>query len=260
MQDLNKPSFMTVEEAKEGRKIILKIIKRLVDSSFEFLNVGRYSTSIPLSILALEELAKADLLRRAIKDDRDITVNEWSRLTSWGGKSHVHKLIWMLEKKEEGLQRWTENDVQIMNQINRNFGITLSYPDKKSMQEDVVMFKNLVPKLKDLKEDCLYSNWDPRERRWNYFDRRFTEDVKSLLASYLYLEARKEFFLQKMWSDISDKKFKDYTNEDWKKLEGSTNRKEAYKIMEDTMKKIGTNMDLIVSALKQYERPVFKKK
>ena len=245
---------MTLEEATNGHKIILKIGKRLLDSSFIFFENGRYSSSIPLSILAMEELAKADFLRRSVFEYKEVNRNRWYNLTSRGGKSHIHKLTYAVDEKEKALQKWTETTIKELNEVSKKLDMHSFSRNKDSVSVEIKLFQKILPKLKNLKEDCLYSSWNVKERKWDYFDRRFTDDVKSILARFLFLSAKKRYHVEKFYFDMLDKDFENYSEEEWEKLNESENRQELSKVQKELSKRITPNLGLIVTALMQYEK------
>ena len=240
------------EEAKEGQKRIMKMANRLLNSSQKFLKEGQFSISIPLTILAFEELAKVDFLRIRIRDNQEISFKDWNNLT-FGKGAHFLKLKWTLKKKSKKLEKWTEEDIQSLNFVNQKLGLNVQYKNKNAIQKDVDLFLPLIPKFKVLKEDCLYVNWDKSIRKWTYFDRRFTENVKQLIANYLYLEARREFFIQKLAEDMPNYIFARFTDDDWSKLEKSKNRLEIIKIQNEISKVITGKLEIFKSAINQYK-------
>ena len=260
MQDLTKNNFMTLEEAKDGYDRIMKLVKHSIDNSHNFLKEGKYSSSIPTSILALEEIAKAEFLRRSVHNAQQIDIREWIQLTMRGGSSHVNKLLYDVHKREKSLERWSENDIQALNAINKKLGLMTVHSNKESVKTDNEFFKKILPKLKDLKEDCFYSSWDDVNRKWNYFDRRFPDKVKSIMTRYLFLTAKRGYFLLKFKNEMESKKqFKDYTDADWDRLSKSENRLEVIKLEQELSKIFSSSFDLIVASLMQYTRNIKNK-
>lgn len=244
--------FINPNEAGEGYDKIIKVVKRLLKNSHGHLKIGEYSNSIPLSILALEETAKADYLHMANKNNKGISRKEWENLTS-GGKSHITKLMYMTDKRAKSLERWSEDDIQAMNYYNSKIGFVSKYPNKSAIKQETEFFRKIIPKLKNLKEDCFYTSWIHEERKWNYFDRRFPENIKKFLATYLYFEARKGYFLQLLWFDFPRKKMlKDYSEDEWSKIMNSPNRKEVISSQNELIKCVRGKYELLINALSGY--------
>lgn len=246
-----KTNFITVNEAKIGFKNMMKVIRRILSDAELCKKNGRVSSVVSLSILALEEISKADFFRRKIKENKTITENEWKKLTAGG--SHETKLNWPLDKKAEKLEKWSYVDFQALNEVNQKLGIDLHYMNKEGMKEDIELFRKIVPKFNKIKQECFYTNWSPKNRTWSYFDKRFSDKIKKLISDFLYYEAKKDFANLQFAIELPNKKFKDYTDSDWAKIKESKSCKELQKTVSDLNNVLSGDFSLFVSTISNYD-------
>jgi len=243
--------YITFEEAKEGYKKMMKVVKRLLGDAELNLENGRYSSSLSLTILALEELAKADYFRLKIGEKKGLTKSEWNKLTLGG--SHDFKLNYFLDRKKVRVEKMTDENVRELSQLAVKFGVPITYNNKDELKLEIEMFKKIIAKFNLIKQECFYTNWDAKNRKWNYFESRFSDKVKLAISEYLFLEAKKDYYNEKFALELPAKPFQAFNSEDWVKVEKSENRIELAKAHQKLMKKVRINLQLIRDTLSELE-------
>ena len=243
---MDEEYFINEQETKEGYEKMLKVIKRLINDSKLCLDNSRYSASVSLSILTLEETAKADFFRLKIKESKGITKKEWKDLTA-GGDSHIKKLNWFLDKKEKGLERWTEEDIASLHEVNSFLGFGVNN-NKEDMKKEIELFRMVVAKFNIIKQSCFYTSWNINYHEWKYFDSMFPDKIKIVMANYLFIESKRNFLSLQFAKVLPDKKFVDYTQEDWDRARNSNIRKEIEKTYTEGNKKL-KDFGLLINAL-----------
>lgn len=145
-----------INEMIDGAVICLKNANRLTDDSTLAFDNERYSTSISLSVLALEEMGKVYLLLDATKNNRSITKKIWHDEF----ESHIKKL----QSLPNYLSTFVENQ---------------STTSKKELERFTIFLKLLSQK----KLESFYVDWNATENNWFYFDDHETLSQKRMLAS-----------------------------------------------------------------------------
>ncbi|NIP61462.1 MAG: AbiV family abortive infection protein, partial [Nitrosopumilaceae archaeon] len=203
---------------KEGFTQCHSVIKRLLNDAELNLKNGRYSSSIALSILAIEELAKSDLLRSKIIRDEELTYEEWDKLT-FGKKAHLLKLNWYpTKRKEKLLNRWSDLDIQALNEANKKLGFPNNFANRDSLFKEIELSEKVNPKLNQIKQDCFYLKWDKKNSNWTTFEKKFSDKVKKAIATWLVTIVRHDSLLQQYFFEYPKKPVKDWTDEDWCRL------------------------------------------
>ena len=93
---------MDQDEIQEGIKLCIENAKRLLDDSKLLFDNKRYPASILMSIVSLEESAKAAKLQEYYHDGRDLTKSQWKRE---GFLSHAKKLEKNMKLRGQAIDR-----------------------------------------------------------------------------------------------------------------------------------------------------------
>ena len=191
---------------------------------------GRYSSSVALSILAYEEISKADEIRLKIKDGKSLSEDEWDKM-SFGIEAHKIKLSGVIERREKRLNALSQRQADFLNAVNNTLGFSGTI-DLELSKEQAKSLKTIFPKLNLVKQDCLYLNFDKKNKQWSYFDKRFKENEKKAIAYCLIMETKRLLLLQKWISNFPNKPFLQYTDEERKWVKNLDN-KELRKVVEE---------------------------
>lgn len=236
------------KETKEGYRRILKIIHRLLSDSELCKKQGRFATSVALSILTLEENAKADFFRRKTNDGLGVTKKEWEKLTRNKGKSHNFKLHWHLDNKEKSIEKWNQNDINALNAVNARLGLYKNSTGKKELESEIVLFKKIIPKFNAIKQSCFYTTWS-KDEKWKYFDNIFSDKLKVLIADFFFFEAKKQYLYLILRKKTPKKQFRHFSKDDWKTMIDAKELQEVKKINKQISKTVSKQFDLIIQAI-----------
>jgi len=224
--------FISPKKVKEGMEKSHKVINRLLNDAELLLKHGRYPASVSCAILAYEEEAKADYLRKKAQKNEGITKTEWNDLTASPGM-HTRKLTSLTKRRSERIQRFQDKDNELFGFLNQAL---LGLPGGGNVSNAKRVFSELnrvFPKLNSMKQDCFYLEWDSGNGNWSYFDKRFDEKTKKAIAESLIMESRRELLNQKYLLNVPIKKFVDMTKEDFLKLKEQKATKEYGKFLQN---------------------------
>lgn len=153
---------ITIDKLLDGANLSLRNTKRLLEDSETSLNNNKYSISIVLSILALEEFGKHFLFLEHILEQKEITKKEWH------DKFENHGIK---------LRAW----VNFLGKI---------YPEKENEQE----FQNEIKKLQELvsawqhrKLEALYLDWNSYDNEWFSYDLFNEHDKKKESSATFFI-------------------------------------------------------------------------
>lgn len=227
-----------LEYLKSGLNLVFEHTDQLLKDSELLLKKKRYSTSIPLSIIAIEEVGKSNFLESLIKLKKPITNKFWKEITR-GGIAHVKKTTSLILAEKNFLDSLSQKQNLEGNRIMEKMGIPVT--DNKMLKIGNMLRKATYLRLESLKHDCLYVNRDGKT--WTNFSNRFTTHEQLSIAHYLFIIALRTHTSHKFSLSIPQKPFKEYSKEDIKKSKSKWN-KESKPIMKKTYtKKLGRLID-----------------
>ena len=209
--------YISPEQVKDGFKKCHAVVNRLLKDAELLMKNGRYSSSVSLSILAYEEVSKANDLRLKINDGKGLTLPEWAKM-SFGRIAHDLKLSSIVEAREKRLERLNQGQADFLNQVSNKIGLP-GYVDFQETKNQTMLLKDIFPKLNSVKQDCFYLNWDEKGKDWTYFDRKFNEKTKKAIAKFLITTTEGIMVSQKFTMDIPTKPFVQYSDEEWEKVQ-----------------------------------------
>lgn len=217
-----------LENMEIGLWAIIKNTDRLLLDSELLLKKKRYSASVPLSILAIEESGKVLFLSSLIQLKKPLSEKFWNEVTK-GGISHVKKTTGLIFARTKYLENRNDED-SILDETLKNAGIKLT--ELKRAKIDNMIMKATFLRLEKLKHDCLYTDMD-KNKNWKDFDSRFNSYEKKAIATYLYILSLRQHVLQKFSLSIPQKPFVEYTINEKKMLKTKW-KKEVKSIMKKT--------------------------
>lgn len=180
--------IIPLDRLQEGHSKCAKHIELLIDSCDVLLSSRKYPTTIALSILALEESAKLELIQNHLIHNVGISKKEWDSVTSYG--SHSKKLKNPVREEVEAFKRVGKEIVDHVGEWNEYlFGFpTPSYEDYQSITEKHYEY---FGKLNFVKQDCLYMKWD--NSKWKTFS-IFSENQQKALAFYRVVHTKLVYY------------------------------------------------------------------
>jgi len=156
-------------------------VELLLESSKLLHDSKKYSLSIPLSILALEECAKLNLFSRKVYQKRGVSQEEWSSLSKGG--SHDTKLTRPLTDSKKELLQKGEKGFQIVKARQQKLGSVIKYTSLDEIVSAYAEEANTIKVLNKIKKLCLYVDW--KEGNWQSLVSNFTTRQKKILSRYL---------------------------------------------------------------------------
>lgn len=219
--------FISFEDIKEGYKKCHKVIHRLVSDAELALENGRFSNAVSQAILAHEELGKAEYFRLKMKEKKGLTQKEWKEI-SFGGKSHLNKIKALMDTKLKIIEEsYSRRDPTGPAKAVAMHGFEVS----NNIDEEALyahrLFDTILPTLNLVKQDCFYLNWNEDGKKWIYFESRFSEKIKKAIAIFVISQTKHSLYLQKYMTELPDKLFNEYSDEDWKKAKNSETHKKV---------------------------------
>lgn len=219
---------------REGYKISLLVVDRLLQDSELLLKKKRYSSSIPLSILALEEFSKILIFEAVSKQNKGLPKSIWTKLS--GGGSHLNKLSLYADARKKILEIKTPKKFdEIYKKFSKDIGLT----DKvggKHVDHETELFQKLLPKLNSIKMKCFYLDYDFETEYWIYFDGYYKPEFKEALAKFLHLFIRILSFSHHIFSNLP-KNALDYDKKELKSIRNSKDVKLLAKLQKQMYSK-----------------------
>ena len=182
---------MPMSKLEEGFHEGFAHVQKMIDSSSVLHKSGHHSTSIAISILAHEELAKLRYVVAHIRDQKPIDLKEWKKLSRGG--SHNAKLEKFYADFYNDIIRLCLERPETVLGTNPN----LTMEEVRDFPKRVVL-KHLTVlgcKLNDIKKECIYLDWNGAA--WSTFDNTTTKDERAALAAFLHVLVLRTIFVIK---------------------------------------------------------------
>jgi len=177
----------------DGYKKSKRQIESLLDSSQILYNSKQYATSLSLSILAREELAKLLVLQDHLKDGTKISCDEWKKLTknTKNVTAHKFRLTYSPKVSREGVQKkFTRAMHEQMVSERKQLGLPtgMSYEQMMLITSEYEKGYEILDKIK---QDCWYLGWDGK---WNSLQIKLdANEIKGL--AYINLNDTNSMYL-----------------------------------------------------------------
>lgn len=240
--DSQKKKKTTDSEQSEylelGLSVILEHIDQLLKDSELLIKKKRYSSSISLSIIAIEEMGKANVVELSLKLKKPLSDEIWNEITK-GGIAHVKKTTSLILQEKIHLDALSSKQEPEIEKMMKKLGIPLT--DNKMLKIINMLRKATYLRLENLKHDCLYINRN--EKSWISFTNRFSTYEQSAIAYYLFINTLRIYTQYKFSLTIPQKSITEYSKADEKILQNKW-KKEVKPIMKKTdSKKLGRLYD-----------------
>jgi len=166
-------NYIPQKDLEEGLRIIQKNVESLIDTATLLNSNKKFLHSAIFSILAIEEIAKAQILFAYHRQKNDILLTEWNRITRGkpGRSGHLEKMTSYLRTLPINLEEFKE------------------YPEITA-EKMVGLFARYYVRLK---VNVLYVNWDKRLNKWYWLPDHYSEDEQKIRSDGLLLAARKGY-------------------------------------------------------------------
>lgn len=174
--------FIPVQKLEEGFHKETLHLQNMIDSCKVLLDSKHYTTSIALSILIFEELAKFRDILSHLHKKKPITKEEWISISKGG--SHNTKLTKLLQDATKDVIELGEDHHKRVQRLERKIGNSKS-PDFQQIIKNNPNIKKLK-NLNKIKQDCLYLNWNNSE--WITFATKISQKEQSIMAEVLYYQ------------------------------------------------------------------------
>jgi AbiV family abortive infection protein len=160
-------------ELEEGLRIILRNVNSLIDTASLLYNNKEFLHSAIFSITAIEEMAKAHLLKANCNDRKDVPITQWDRITrgTRGRSAHLAKITDFVKALPLGVD-----------DIRKHPGVLA----------DTII--ELIARYHvRLKLHVLYVDWDKRLGKWQWFPEQYSEKEQEEVSARLLNAARKGY-------------------------------------------------------------------
>lgn len=240
-----------LEHTKTGLQSCIDHTARLLKDSKLLIKKKRYSASIPLSILAIEETGKAHVMQESLSLGKPLSDKIWKDMTR-GGNAHVKKVTSLILSRKLHLDNTTPEEDNRFNEIMKDVGIPVV--EKNMAQIDNAIMRGLFLRLERIKQDCFYTDLDTN-KNWINFDSRFNDEIKEAITTYIYVTALRMHTVQKFARSIPQKSFDKYSVTENKTFK-SRWKKEVNNVFKKTdTKKIGHLTDIAIITINNTYSP-----
>jgi len=175
---------------KEGFNKEAKHIESLLEDSQILFNAKKYPSSLSLSILAHEEIAKLKTIRDKNFKNEGISKKEWSDLIKGG--SHKSKLTKPSEERKKNLEKMGEKQYEIARKFREKTGDPLSYQSYSEAKKGIEGYE-IMGNLDKIKQDCFYLNWE--NSKWSSAKIKLSKQ-ELLSVAHVILEITKWYLNQ----------------------------------------------------------------
>jgi len=157
--------FIPLKDLKKGSEIIVNNINSLVETATLLHRQGRYLHSATFSVLAMEEMAKLELVSKHCIAGKDLPLVEWNQLTG-RGSAHKRKLV-----------------KHIMNGIKS----TNKAPPGITMDQIVELIADYYQRVK---LRVFYVNWERGSGTWQWLAQIYSEKEQEEVSERFLRSAR----------------------------------------------------------------------
>ena len=151
-----------LSEGFEGCRLSVEM---MLKSSETLLNSNNYSLSIFLSILAMEESTKLELIHKRMMTSDPIKKKEWKSISSYP-EAHLNKLVTPVRDEKDSLLSMGKETYEKMKKIGTDSGIG-ELPDFDEIDSSDNINLSYYKMLNSIKKDCLYLDWN--DNHWFSF-------------------------------------------------------------------------------------------
>jgi len=203
------------EKLKDGLKKEANHIESLLEASQILYYKKKYSLSLPLSVLALEEVTKLRMIRDNYLQNNGITTKEWFDMKKGG--SHKVKLTKPSSERKKRLYEMGEPTFEAARKLKTMINDPLKHITYSKMKE-FTKDGSPMEKLDKIKQDCFYLDW--KNSKWSSARIKLSKNQLQAMA-HVSLEITKWFLNQailysrhpEIELDENSESFKKYLND-----------------------------------------------
>src|SRR5919109_3661016 len=144
----------------------------------------KFHAAVPSATIALEECQKSIELINQFKRNNNMTRDEWNKM-----KNHKHKLTHVTKEAIEILEKMTPKQEQMVRKELQESGTDVSQISIKELIESNKEHANLHSHFQNLRELCLYVDWNEIDSEWVSFS-SLSEDRQNALSFFVITEAQ----------------------------------------------------------------------
>ena len=158
-------------------------IRSLLESAV-ILHPTHPQNAIPLTILAFEETYKLSKISNCIKNRKNMTKREWSKLTNYG--SHGKKLTGFFVEALESFKKMEPSVYeQTAKQLNKVSALNYRESYENVISDEDYILNNLK-KIQTIKLDSFYRGWDFEKNRITDITKTYNLHELHILSTYLF--------------------------------------------------------------------------
>lgn len=166
--------------------------EKFFKSSKSLFEAKDFQSSIPLATISIEESLKGLELLTKFRHNEDITIESWKDL-----RNHKHKLTHVLQEAIKDLKSATQEDLDKAKKELGKFAEPLSSMTIDDAIKNLEGRSGIHSHFKELREACLYADWDKLRKKWITFD-ELTGDMAEALNFFVLAEAQVNLNLLKI--------------------------------------------------------------
>lgn len=160
----NDKILIPVEAFLEGFEGCRISIEMMLNSSETLLDSNNYPLSIALSILALEESTKLELIHKKMMTSEPIMEKEWRKI-SGSRDAHLNKLVTPVKDERDLWLSLGKETYEKMKKISNE--LVGELPDFDAISSSGDSDLSYYEMLNSIKKDCLYLDWN--DNHWFSF-------------------------------------------------------------------------------------------
>lgn len=176
------PKDIEISQLKEGFEIGVNHIQKMLDASKILFDAERYTMSISLAILSLEEITKISEISEHIRAKKAISNTKWSKLTQSG--SHNTKLTKLFVDSQNKVIEMGEKHHKKVQELSKKLG-EIEHFDYQTLSGEKIQM-HLLKNLNIIKKECFYLDY--KENNWKTFATTFKPKGQAILAEVLYYQ------------------------------------------------------------------------
>jgi len=178
--------------------------RHFLETSDSLCSSKKYQVAVPLATIAFEECQKAIELLNRFRRHQNMTKDEWNKM-----KNHKHKLTHVTKEAAEIMEKMTaEDDERVKKQLQESPLLVPEVP-KQELIDTMRRRAHIHSQFQNLREQCLYVDWNEIESCWVSFSGLST-DRQNDLAFFMIRETEGqieylEYYLESMVNNLRRK-------------------------------------------------------
>src|SRR2546421_11298509 len=194
-------SYITNSQLLIGVFSAWKNARYFLEQSKQLNKDRKYQAAIPYATISLEESMKGIELLNAFRRKQNMSKEDWNKM-----KSHKHKLIHAKKEAAQIMEKSDKKDDEKAIKELEEYGFEIPDIAKEKIIEITKQRAHVHSHFQNLREKCLYTDWDEIEVDWTNFS-SLSEDRQEALAYFVLEESENdleylEFYIEKMMNKL----------------------------------------------------------